>query len=595
MNKIALIGNGYWGKILYSKLQNYNIDIITRNNYNEFLKNNKIYNLFIITTPENKHIDNIKDILINKCLENSLIFCEKPFSKDINSFDILKKNKIYISDIFLYNSKYLYIKDICKKNIITELSIKTYNNSISQKDDILYDLLYHDLYMVMNITNIYDINEIQINYYDDNELNLSFKINNININLFYSRKEIYKTKEVKLKTENTIFDYDLNYDKNEPDAIENFFNCILTKKYNLEYNNMLAKSCITNIEKIIDKLQSTIMIIGGGIYGCILAIELSKNNNNIILNEKNNDILQETTKYNLWRIHKGYHYPRCNYTAQLCKKSYKLFYEKYSTCLIKYKHIYCIAKYNSKITTNEYINFMNHNDLSYNQISNLTEFNENQIDSTFMVDERLYNISKLNTLITYNLKKQKIKLNINKEIKEYNNKYCNTILTSYWNNNNIINNNIIYEYQICEVCIIKLPKNFKNMSITIMDGPFISLNPYGDYFAVYDVKNTILYKETNSSFKIPELYKEIINKGIINTFKLSKHKLTLENFSKFFKTKFQYMGSQYSIRVINKNSKDTRKYSIDKLTTNMYSTFSSKVDVSILAANELNKILNKTN
>ena len=595
MNNAALIGYGYWGKILHSKLNNFNIDVelITKNNYNEFLNNDKKYQLFIIATSENKHLDIIKDIQINKYLENSLIFCEKPFSKEINLFELLRSNKIYISDIFLYNSKYLSIKDFCKNRKIDALTIITNNNSTSQKDDILYDLAYHDLYMLMDITNEVDINNINIIYCDDNELKIMFKIKNINVNLFYSRKESYKTKDVKLKIGNEIFNYDLNYDKHDKDAIENMFNSILEKNYNLEYNNLLAKSCIINIDKIMDKLRNTVMIIGGGIYGCILAIELS-NDYNVILNEKNNDILQETTKYNLWRIHKGYHYPRCNYTAHLCKESYNLFNENYSDCLIKYKHIYCIAKYDSKITTNEYINFMNLNDLSYIQINNLIEFNEDTIDSTFVVDERLYNISKLTTLIKQYLKKNNIKLNLNTEIEKYKNEYCNTILTSYWNNNNICSNKNLYEYQICEVCILKLPKCFKNLSITIMDGPFISLNPYGDFSALYDVENTILYRETNINFKIPELYKEIINKGIITDFSLSNHKLTLKKFKYFFKTDFDYIGSQYSIRVIDKNLNDTRKYSINKLSHNMYSIFSSKVDVSLLVAKKMVQILNHT-
>lgn len=594
MSSIPIIGHGYWGKIIESKLKKLNkpIKIITKDKYNDFLNNkSEIYEHIIISTQTDTHVNIINDLINNLSLNETLIFCEKPFTKNISSFSLLNDYKVYISDVFLYNNKYLNIKSFCKDKKIKEISVETYNNSVSQKETILYDLMYHDLYMLMNLINNFSITNIIIYSYDDNELKLKFMINDITINLYYSRKSTLKTKDVKIMIENEIYDFDLNYDTNDKDAIENMFMNIFEKKYNLEYNNKLANKCITYINEVKSKLNNTISIIGGGVYGCLVGIELS-NSYNIIINEKNDDILQEATTHSLWRIHKGYHYPRCDITAQLCKNSYDLFLEKYPDCTIKYKHIYCIAKHNSNITSDEYVDFMKRNELSYQKIDKLECFNENTIDSFFTVDERLYNVSKIRKKIYNEFNhNNNIHLNLNSNIENINNTYCRTILTSYWNNNNIITNDNIYEYQICEVVMIKLPEVCKNFSITIMDGPFLSLNPLDDIFGLYDVENTIIYKENTSKFKVPDLYKNIINKGLINDFKFSKHKLTLKKFEYFFNVKYEYVGSAYSVRVLKKNVNDSRFYEINELNNNIYSIFSSKVDCSLLLANDLIKKL----
>ena len=132
--------------------------------------------------------------------------------------------------------------------------------------------------------------------------------------------------------------------------------------------------------------------------------------------------------------------------------------------------------------------------------------------------------------------------------------------------------------------MIKLPGTCKNLSITIMDGPFLSLNPLGDVFGLYDVENTIIHRESTCSFEIPDLYKSVVNRGIIKGFEFSKHKLTLEKFECFFKVEYEYLGSQYSVRVLNRNDNDSRFCEINRLSNNVYSILSSKVDLSLLLA-----------
>ena len=53
-----------------------------------------------------------------------------------------------------------------------------------------------------------------------------------------------------------------------------------------------------------------ICIVGAGLFGCTIALVLSKAGYFVDLYEKNPDIMSETSLKNQQRFHLGYHYPR---------------------------------------------------------------------------------------------------------------------------------------------------------------------------------------------------------------------------------------------------------------------------------------------
>ena len=59
-----------------------------------------------------------------------------------------------------------------------------------------------------------------------------------------------------------------------------------------------------------------VKIIGAGIFGCMIAGELKRAGHEVVLIEKNSDIMQGASKFNHNRIHFGFHYPRSLSTAQ---------------------------------------------------------------------------------------------------------------------------------------------------------------------------------------------------------------------------------------------------------------------------------------
>ena len=168
--RIVLIGCGYWGKILLSKLKKFDDVKITICSSKD---NWKIQNMdwAFIATPNEMHYDQVK-YYIEKGVN---VFCEKPltttFEQSKELFDLAKKYnvKLYVDDVFNYRTERKDIKDLKKPiNVIW--------NKVS--DNTLYDLLYHDLYLLWPYYK-YPYTDIKFTYGTSDDR--MHKINHINL------------------------------------------------------------------------------------------------------------------------------------------------------------------------------------------------------------------------------------------------------------------------------------------------------------------------------------------------------------------------------------------------------------------------------
>ena len=89
-----------------------------------------------------------------------------------------------------------------------------------------------------------------------------------------------------------------------------------------------------------------IVVLGGGIFGIVIAEYLSKSkHNDVILIEKSSDLLTKASKVNQNRIHFGYHYPRSYDTAVQALNSLNSFYTRFSKSLVSdFKNYYLVSK-----------------------------------------------------------------------------------------------------------------------------------------------------------------------------------------------------------------------------------------------------------
>lgn len=244
------------------------------------------------------------------------------------------------------------------------------------------------------------------------------------------------------------------------------------------------------------------LIIGAGIFGCYAADLLNKKypNKKIILLEYDEDIFQRASYINQARVHNGYHYPRSLYTALKSAQYYERFARDFAFSINKsFRKIYAISNHFSLCNKNSFIKFCQAANIKCNEIHPGEYFNPNMIEAAFATDEfsmdakliRAYYKEKFGT---YNNLELIYKTQI-QSTEQKGQRYCiklkneDLIETDYVINTsyasiNQINNKFGLEpfrikYEIAELILCSVSKDIQDQGITVMDGAFFSVMPFG--------------------------------------------------------------------------------------------------------------------
>jgi hypothetical protein len=320
----------------------------------------------------------------------------------------------------------------------------------------------------------------------------------------------------------------------------------------------------------------------------------------VTLFEKNNDILQNASSINQYRLHRGYHYPRSVDTAVSAKHGTETFLEEYPCELESSNQHYAIASFGSKVTSNDYESFMDNVGLNYEEVvSDLLV--DTHIEKLYKVDEGLFDPKKLYDMCKARLNDSNIKILYNQEFKRIDElDYDYVVNATYSNLNQNSEKQSDYQFEICEKPLIKLPEKYKGMGIVIMDGPFMCIDPYSDteYHVVGNVVHAIHYTNTGKMPEIPKKLEGLLNKGIVKNPSITKWSKFKETLSKFFTNVdgVEHIGSMFTIRTVlsNRDYDDARPSIVDKESKSKYLIFSGKISTAVDTANELCNYIKKS-
>lgn len=313
------------------------------------------------------------------------------------------------------------------------------------------------------------------------------------------------------------------------------------------------------------------LVIGAGIHGISIAIELAKRGNKVTIVDAKEDILMGTSNATHGRIHLGYHYPRSKETAIECIQGYHHFVRNYKDCLLSPDFYYVIEKNKSKVSAEQYKNAMM--EVGLKCISNWPEekfLNRDAIEDSFKVKEVCFDIWKLKEIFNKKFKELGIKRIFNFEIKNASIVKGNKIKLTASNSSSIeletdlivnctytYTNNIQkafsvlddltpYKFENTEIAVVE--SDVKIPALTVVDGPFITILPYAgksNHYVVYDKINSVLSKEIGIEYSPPKKYDTRWNK-------ILKHGL---KYYPFFKN-LRYKYSIYGGRPISLKAKD---------------------------------------
>lgn len=262
-------------------------------------------------------------------------------------------------------------------------------------------------------------------------------------------------------------------------------------------------------EKKYDKI-----IIGAGIYGMYAAKRtLEKNpNEKVLILEVENTYFNRGSYINQARLHNGYHYPRSYSTASKSAKYFDRFYNDFKEGINdNFKKVYAVAADYSWANGEQFKKFCDNLNLLCDEIPKENFFNPHTIDKAFLTKEYSFDAKKIGDKLYRKLRalgcnfKFEAKItSIKKEkdifivqLEDGSEYFTPFILNATYAGINKIHDLLGFEYlpikyEFCEVILCEVSDNIKNVGLTVMDGPFFSVMPFGltGYHSITTVSRT---------------------------------------------------------------------------------------------------------
>ena len=242
------------------------------------------------------------------------------------------------------------------------------------------------------------------------------------------------------------------------------------------------------------------IIIGAGIYGLYAAWKLGRKKRKVAVLEYDNAPFQRASYINQARVHNGYHYPRSYSTATKSHDYFERFNRDFSFAINDtFKTIYAIANRYSFTSGEQFQKFCHISDIPCEEINPKSFFQDFTIDAAFETQEYAFCALKIRAFLLVELEKYghvDIFYSVNIDRVEHNQDSYSLIMVNgdilsasfvinatYASTNQLLDRfgfeKFKIKYEICEIILCDTNDSIQNVGITVMDGPFFSVMPFG--------------------------------------------------------------------------------------------------------------------
>lgn len=264
------------------------------------------------------------------------------------------------------------------------------------------------------------------------------------------------------------------------------------------------------------------VVIGGGIFGCYAALYLAGQGRRVALLEKESRLFQKASLVNQARLHGGYHYPRSIATAALSDEHKERFTAEHRRFVhFSFEKYYAIDRFGSFTDAEQFERFCRHLQIRCERVSEHPLFNFNRLEALYRTEEYSFDPVLLREFYTHRVE-QHPAIHVMKCVRlltassdglewvlEYQfsdaqrqpdasepnfiprnrdqtlNFKLNSpiVINATYAATNAINrlfgvSQLDLTHEISEIAFVT-SRQFRNMGLTVMDGPFGSIMPYG--------------------------------------------------------------------------------------------------------------------
>ncbi len=251
------------------------------------------------------------------------------------------------------------------------------------------------------------------------------------------------------------------------------------------------------------------IIIGAGLYGLYSALYCAKKGQRVTVLEMDGAAFSRATYINQARVHMGYHYPRSLATAQKSAGYFKRFVEDYSFCIhSRFQQVYATSRHFSWTDAKEFVKFCQDAGIPCEVLPVERYFREGSCDGAFLTEEYTYDAHILRDFFLEELGKQKgVELLCQRDItrilkredryevhalhqgKEERYEAPFVLNATYASVNQVLQlagagaegsfEPFRIKYELCEIILCRVNDRLRDIGLTVMDGPFFSIMPFG--------------------------------------------------------------------------------------------------------------------
>lgn len=252
------------------------------------------------------------------------------------------------------------------------------------------------------------------------------------------------------------------------------------------------------------------LIVGGGIYGCFVALRLAElhGGRNVSIVERETDLLLRASYNNQARVHNGYHYPRSLMTALRSRVNAPRFMAEFRDAVHPdFRQYYAIARQRSNVTSGQFEQFCRRIGADLKRAPDAVAglFDPELIDAVYSVSEPAFDADKLRLCLWSHIQAAGIRVLLQTEAIRVVRRFaepgglvaelrdtasgqedefaCDYLYNcSYSNLNGLLSRSglgtIRLRHEATEMALVALPPALRDLSITVMCGPFFSLMPF---------------------------------------------------------------------------------------------------------------------
>lgn len=244
------------------------------------------------------------------------------------------------------------------------------------------------------------------------------------------------------------------------------------------------------------------IIIGAGMYGLYAALFCARNHERILVLEQDSGAFKRATYINQARVHMGYHYPRSYSTAIKSAHYFQRFMEDYRFCILEsFDQVYATSTNLSWSNAEQFIKFCKNAGIRCDEINPARYFRRGLCDGAFLTEEYTYDAHILRDYFLGELEHfSDVKICYDSPvtgIERHHDIYrvfsgaevfeSGFVLNSTYASTNQINrmvareegNSFKIKYELCEIILCEVSPQLKKIGLTVMDGPFFSIMPFG--------------------------------------------------------------------------------------------------------------------